>query len=324
MSREASIAVSAVSGGDIAVSLTRRAQCPYAVASEGIVSVTNRAIAELLPFGHLEEVLACNDASLALEAASPTVGEEVLDIVRANARTLRSALAPWHPSARRLLHGLDTTPITWPALDAPLAPPPPGGDRAIHVSESVLLDEGTCSDIIELFERSPLFEGNVMSAGRVLVDKKAKNRWEFDVSGTVNEDPASPWAPVERLLTGVVVGALHAYEAANPLVRTLKSPFGDEGFRIIRYAPNATAPEHHTWHCDGGQEPLGAHPRVLAAIVYLSQPEEGGETLFLNQGRAVKPKCGRVLIFPSAFPYIHAGKPVTKGRKYAATLMITL
>ena len=83
------------------------------------------------------------------------------------------------------------------------------------------------------------------------------------------------------------------------------------------------ADEHHTYHIDSGQEGRSA-PRVLAAIIYLSEPEEGGETVFLNQGKSVASKCGRVLFFPSAFTYVHAGKRVTAGKKYIITSMITL
>ena len=289
------------------------------------IHVTNDAIALLLPAGRLEDSLAC--FTLARERlvsdAPSSITEEVLEIITANADVVRRALLPWYPSARRLLHGWGTDPIVRPPLEAPLTLRT-GPDAAIHVSHSEQVTPDVCASTIALFERSPLFEGNVMSAGKVLIDKKSKSRWEFDVSGEVNEHPVSEWAAIDRLMVGVVVGALASYEVANPHVRTLRNPFGDEGFRMIRYEPNATSPEHHAWHADGGQEALGSPPRVLAAIVYLSSPIAGGETLFLNQGIEVTPECGKVLIFPSAFPYVHAGRPVTKGRKYAMTLMITL
>jgi hypothetical protein len=31
-----------------------------------------------------------------------------------------------------------------------------------------------------------------------------------------------------------------------------------------------------------------------------------------------------VLLFPAAFPYVHAGTPVTEGNKYAVVLQITV
>ena len=68
----------------------------------------------------------------------------------------------------------------------------------------------------------------------------------------------------------------------------------------------------HTYHADS----TATSPRLLAVLIYLNEVEAGGETVFLNQGLAVKPKCGRVLVFPTAFTYIHAGRRPHKGRKY--------
>jgi hypothetical protein len=132
---------------------------------------------------------------------------------------------------------------------------------------------------------------------------------------------------VDRRLVGAVVRALALYERANPILRTLRTPLGDEGWRMIRYTPDNSTEGHvqqHTFHVDGGQESAGQRPRVLAALIYLNDVEEGGQTLFYNQGIEVQPKCGRVVIFPSAFPYVHAGRRVMRGKKYAMTLMITL
>ena len=308
---------------------TSLAACPPSLSSlhPDPISLTNAAIHDLLPLGRLEETLACFDAAL-----SRAVAGEARRLIEDNARVLRAALAP--PRAmysRRLLHALGDRKLAWPPLTAPL-PPPPRRDKAIFVGDGAL-SEAQCADAIALFEGSgSLFEGNVMYGGKVVVDKKSKNRWEFDVSGflsgaaqegSLGAGDAPAWAAVERTMVSATVGQLYAYEDENPLVTTLRSPFGDEGFRMIRYDGEAESVELHDWHADGHQEQLGTPPRVLAVIIYLNEPEEGGETLFLNQGVAVKPRCGRVLIFPSAFPYLHAGKPVSKGRKYAMTLMVT-
>ena len=291
-------------------------------------SLTNAAIAELLPAGRLEHTLACFSAALALPPPAP----EALALIRDNARVLGAALAPpRHMMSRRLLHALGDRRPAWPPLHAPL-PPPPRTDPAIYVADGAL-SRAQCEDAVALFEGSgALFEGNVMYNGQIIVDHKSKNRKEFDVSGflsgaladgALDAGDAPAWAALERAAVSLLVRHLRLYEDANPLVTTLRSPFGDEGFRMVRYDAEAEAEELHDWHADGHQEQLGVPPRVLAAIIYLSDPPEGGETLFLNQGVAVRPQCGRVLIFPSAFPYLHAGRPVVEGKKYALTLMIT-
>ena len=294
-------------------------KCPLTVADP--VARVNAAVAELLPAGRLEEGLVCMLASRK-GPALPAAAQEAID---GNIAVLREALAAWHPGSRRLLHNLGGEGAVFPSPDLPL-PPPPAQDPAIFFSDGHLQPQ-ECAAFIDLFERSELFEGNVISAGKVLVDSGSKWRWEYDVSGNPSAPPPPEWLRVDRRLTGALVGALGEYERANPILRTLRTPLGDEGWRMIRYTPDNSTEGHvqqHTFHVDGGQESAGQRPRVLAALIYLNDVEEGGQTLFYNQGIEVQPKCGRVVIFPSAFPYVHAGRRVMRGKKYAMTLMITL
>jgi hypothetical protein len=84
-----------------------------------------------------------------------------------------------------------------------------------------------------------------------------------------------------------------------------------------RYLNDGT--EHHAWHMDEGQEGTCRPRRVIAILIYLNEVAQGGETVFLNQGRAVKPKCGRVLFFPTAFTHVHSGRRPVSGKKYVVT-----
>ena len=297
-------------------------QLPCPLPASEPVALVNRAIAELLPAGKVEEALACLvDAMAELRSAASAASADVLEAVAQNIAILSEALAPFVSGARRIIHNLDQRPHEWPPMSVPLGAPP-ARDPAIRVTDGAL-SAAQCAAVIDLFEASSLYEGNVMSAGRVVVDRAAKSRWEFDISHTHN---ATGWPAWERVFVGVVVRALVDYDAHNAGLRALKTPLGDEGFRAIRYRaePGHNGTEHHLWHADGGQEPRGALPRVLAAIIYLNAPARGGETRFLNQALAVKPRCGRVLMFPAAFPYVHAGTPVVEGSKYAIVLQITL
>ena len=56
--------------------------------------------------------------------------------------------------------------------------------------------------------------------------------------------------------------------------------------------------------------------------VYLNDVEEGGETEFLHQSVRVKPKKGRIVIWPAAFPYVHRGNQPLSGEKYLLTSWI--
>jgi hypothetical protein len=296
--------------------------CPYKFEDvDKVYELANQAIGELLPEGRLEETLSCLYRSL--EELPDEASDHVAEVISANIDILCSSLVPMEQHHRRIIHNVNDSPVKWPPLTGPL-PPPPRHDKAIFVTDDLLTEE-QCSEIINLFENSALHEGNLLSGGKIIIDRKGKNRWEFDMSNSAEMFPDT-WGVWDRLFVGKVVKMVMKYEEINPIVRTLKTPLADEGFRVIRYNANSTSPdpEQHMWHADGGQEARGTNPRLLASIIYLNSPLEGGETVFLNQGFSVTPKCGRGLLFPSAFPYVHGGRPVQRGSKYAVVLMINL
>jgi hypothetical protein len=72
----------------------------------------------------------------------------------------------------------------------------------------------------------------------------------------------------------------------------------------------------YDWHSDFSPD----EPRVLTYILYLNDLEEdaGGETCFIS-GKCVKPKKGKMLIFPTSLCYLHKGGVLKKGVKYIAT-----
>ena len=64
--------------------------------------------------------------------------------------------------------------------------------------------------------------------------------------------------------------------------------------------------------------------RALAYGIYLNDVKDGGETEFLNFSTRVKPKKGRIVIWPAAFPYVHRGNPPLSGEKYLLTSWMDL
>lgn len=58
--------------------------------------------------------------------------------------------------------------------------------------------------------------------------------------------------------------------------------------------------------------------RTLAWMVYLNDVDDGGETEYLYQQLKVKPKQGRVVIWPGSFTHIHRGNP-PMSEKFIAT-----
>ena len=56
-------------------------------------------------------------------------------------------------------------------------------------------------------------------------------------------------------------------------------------------------------------------PRIFSCVLYLNDVEEGGETLFTRFNTSVKPKSGRMILFPANYTYLHEALPPVSGEK---------
>lgn len=90
---------------------------------------------------------------------------------------------------------------------------------------------------------------------------------------------------------------------------------GIEPVNVNRYLPG----EFYKPHADSGKE----LPRVVSALVYLNDVENGGQTEFVHHNVSVQPKAGRLVIFPSNYAYAHAAHPPVDGVKYSAAFWAT-
>jgi hypothetical protein len=92
---------------------------------------------------------------------------------------------------------------------------------------------------------------------------------------------------------------------------------GFEGIRMKRYAANDY--DQFGWHADVGDS--RSCKRALAFFTYLNDVEEGGETVFSNilddgDGLVIKPKQGRMVVFPPMWMFPHKGMKPKSGPKY--------
>lgn len=152
------------------VSLRGAPPCPVASSVSGI-DLANAAVHLLTLDGRLEEAIACNSLLLAGERGGESLPSEAREAVSGNQGALKQALAPWRSGVPRLYHTINGSNEDWPPhSDTPLVKPrangrPWGPDKAIQVWDDALTED-ECEDIISLFERSELFQGNVVSNGQ--------------------------------------------------------------------------------------------------------------------------------------------------------------
>jgi hypothetical protein len=57
-------------------------------------------------------------------------------------------------------------------------------------------------------------------------------------------------------------------------------------------------------------------PRSISAILYLNDIDNGGETYFDKFDFSITPKAGRLVLFPSTYPYSHEARFPVSGNKY--------
>lgn len=82
--------------------------------------------------------------------------------------------------------------------------------------------------------------------------------------------------------------------------------YGWEFLTIKKYKPGG---ERHKAHSD--EEDLRSSKRFLTMITYLTDDFIGGGTRFLHTNKICNPEQGKLLMFPSAWPWIHEGIEVT-------------
>jgi hypothetical protein len=104
-----------------------------------------------------------------------------------------------------------------------------------------------------------------------------------------------------------------------------KEAYGGIPFHFTTLKIQKTLPTqgYHLWHVEHNKG-FDNEPRAFVFSIYLNDVEEGGETEFLNFSRRVKPKAGRIVIWPAGFPYVHRGNPPLAGEKYILTSWMRL
>ena len=78
-------------------------------------------------------------------------------------------------------------------------------------------------------------------------------------------------------------------------------------------------------HCDWNANPYGASGtslRTLSVCIYLNDVNVGGELKFKHLGFSIKPKAGRIVLFPPYWTHQHKGAVPISGDKYVISTWI--
>ena len=181
-------------------------------------------------------------------------------------------------------------------------------DNYIKVYDDVI-DETSCKELISKFEdEHEMFETVHEEDGDNAISFEQLNLY---VAG---------WDTAQRGLLDLFQDYIVHYKIdCNVYDKMWPEKYGYEAVRMKRYLDNDY--DRFDPHVDVLNYETSR--RFLAFFIYLNDVEEGGETKFLNINTPgtyipyeVKPKRGRLLMFPPTWQYYHAGLKPVSGYKY--------
>mgnify|MGYP001206816707 FL=1 len=181
-------------------------------------------------------------------------------------------------------------------------------DNYIKVYDDVI-DETSCKELINKFEdEHEMYETVHQEEGGSAISFEQLNLF---VQG---------WNDAQKGLLDLFQDYIVHYKLdCNIYDKMWPEKYGYEAVRMKRYLDNDY--DRFDPHVDVMNHESAR--RFLAFFIYLNDVEEGGETKFLNINTPgtyipyeVKPKRGRLLMFPPTWQYYHAGLKPVSGYKY--------
>jgi hypothetical protein len=188
-------------------------------------------------------------------------------------------------------------------------------ENFIGIYDNYITDE-MCQNAIKLFENESKLNKTLNRVGgenASVLDKK--DQQYFAQGNNINVW----WDELKGLIFNFDL-AWKNYVLNTGAAKAYGTPFHYTNLKLQKTLPTEG---YHIWHVEHNQ---GFHNEARAFVfsVYLNDVEDGGETEFLNFSKRVKPKAGRIVIWPAGFPYVHRGNPPLSGEKYILTSWMML
>ena len=189
-------------------------------------------------------------------------------------------------------------------------------DNFIGVYDNYITKEN-CNEAIKLYEEQDKFNKTInrITFEQASVLKKQDQQYFANAS---NIDIW--WQKLEPMMINFDLAWNHYIENVGAKEAYDGGPFYFTGLKIQKTLPTQG---YHIWHVEYGKS-FDQQSRAFVFSIYLNDVKEGGETEFLHFSKRVKPKTGRIVIWPAGFPYLHRGNPPLSGEKYILTSWMLL
>ncbi len=193
--------------------------------------------------------------------------------------------------------------------------------KFIYHKENVFSEE-FCDSLMELFDKKEKEEE--VSVGSMMggIDFNVKNTTEinlYDYPELVNHN--NFFSVINKHLSDHFLNNLPFRYSFDSNQKLFPGSTAYETCQIQKYKKGEG--HYESWHVE--VENLKSAGRSFSMIVYLNDVYQGGETGFLYPEMKIKPTKGALVIFPSAFPFVHCGyKPISNDKYIIATWLIYL
>ena len=183
----------------------------------------------------------------------------------------------------------------------------------IYIRDNALTPE-FCQSVIDKFEIDDRREPGVVGRNEyVRVDTSMKDSLDLHFS------ELSDWKKEDSVFFNSLNYHVNEYTQGDwhnlPINLSFENPT-DGGYQIQRTSPTSG----YDWHHDdqSGEYVVDNGVRWATYIWYLNDIKEDGYTEFVD-GTKIQPETGKIVIFPSSWPFIHRGYPPKSETKYIVT-----
>lgn len=177
----------------------------------------------------------------------------------------------------------------------------------IMIYENALPDD-ICDGLIQQFDTMPVED--IKEDKEETEDKKLLIRQNLDLNLSIIPDFSKTLQPVLMNITKLVTDK---YQAELP-IRTFPKEIGCEVFRVKKYRGGPDSKDYFAYHVDVNSH--SSARRYLALCWYLNDVTQGGETFFPHPNVRIKPKKGRLAMYPSLWNYPHSEEHPVSGDSY--------
>ena len=186
------------------------------------------------------------------------------------------------------------------------------------------IPEILCDEIINKYEKNSDLHYQGLTHGGV--QKKIKDTRDFSIPKCANE--TNEWFKIEKFLYKELQKNFEKYKENinnnneykpennnNILFKVLDSYHHVDNFMVQKYSKGIGK---YTYHDDFFCDINNKRYRTVTYLWYLNDVEEGGETELFGSYR-IKPKKGKLILFPASWCFPHRGKMPISDDKYIIT-----